>query len=153
MTRVELRPIPAAERGDFLELLGDYLTELDAYELPWDPAPPLETYRQALLADPDGQQLDWIVRGDARAGFLVSRVVHDWPEEQRRVGEIIECYVEPRFRRDGVGRAAVEAWLAWVRGQGVHLVEASVLWRNTPARGFWETLGFEVRAVQTVRRP
>ena len=59
----------------------------------------------------------------------------------------------PAFRRHGVGSAAVEEWLRRVRDDGVHLVEASVLWLNTPARVFWERMGFETRAVQTVRQP
>ena len=153
MTRVELRPIAAAERDAFLAMLGDYLEELDAYELDWGLAPTAEAYRDALEADPGGNQVEWVLAGSERAGFLVTRVVPDWPEEQRRVGEILECYIVPGQRGRGVGRAAVEVWFARMRGRGVALVEASVLWRNAPARGFWERLGFEVRAVQTVRRP
>ena len=150
---IELRAVEASERDAFFALLGDYLAELDAYELPWDPAPPAEAYRRALDDDPGGQRLDWILAGGERAGFLVSRVVPDWPEEERDVAEVMECYVVPAQRRRGVGHAAVEAWLAEQRDRGVQLVEASVLAPNAPARAFWEELGFELRAVQTVRRP
>ena len=151
--RVELREVAPGEREAFFAMLADYLAELAAYELPWDPAPPVEAYREALAADPDGQQVEWIVTGGERAGFLITRVVPDWPEEEREIGEVIECYVEPGQRARGVGRAAVELWLERMRGRGVSAVEASVLWLNTPARRFWEKLGFETRAVQTVREP
>ena len=150
---VELRAVAPGEREAFLAMLADYLAELDAYELPWDPAPPVEAYRAALDADPEGQQIEWLVAGGERAGFLVTRVVPDWPEDAREVGEVIECYVEPGQRSRGVGRAAVEIWLERMREYGVASVEASVLWLNTPARRFWERLGFETRAVQTARRP
>ena len=150
---IELRAIAASEREAFFALLGDYLAELDAYELAWDPAPPVEAYRRAFDDDPGGQRLDWILAGGQRAGFLVSRVVPDWPEEERAVAEVMECYVVPAQRRAGVGRGAVEAWLAEQRRRGVQLVEASVLAPNAAARAFWERLGFELRAVQTVRRP
>ena len=150
---VELRAVAPGEREAFLAMLADYLAELDAYELPWDPAPPVEAYRAALDADPEGQQIEWLVAGGERAGFLVTRVVPDWPADAREIGEVIECYVEPGQRSRGVGRAAVEIWLERMREYGVASVEASVLWLNTPARGFWERLGFETRAVQTVRRP
>ena len=153
MTEVELQPVASAERDAFLAMLADYLEELDAYELDWDPAPPVEAYREALAADPQGQQLEWVLVGGERAGFLVTRVVPDWPEEQREIGLVSECYVVPKRRGQGVGRAAVEVWLARMRGRGVALVEAAVLWRNAPARRFWERLGFEMRAVQTVRKP
>ena len=149
---VELRPIEASERDAFFALLANYLAELDAYELPGDPAPPVEAYRRALDEDPGGQRIDWILAGGERAGFFVSRVVPDWPEEERDIGEVMECYVLPAQRRSGVGRAAVEVWLAEQRARGVQLVEASVLAPNTAARAFWERLGFELRAVQTVRR-
>ncbi len=153
MTTVELRTVAVGENDAFLAMLTDYLRELNAYELGWDPAPPIEAYGEALEADPDGQQLEWVLDDGERVGFLVTRVVPDWPEEQREIGVVSECYVVPERRGHGVGRAAVEAWLARMRGRGVALVEASVLWRNTPARGFWEALGFEARAVQTVRKP
>ena len=153
MTAVELQLVDAADRADFVAMLGDYLRELDAYELPWDPAPTPEDYARAFEDDPGGQRIEWMVADGERAGFLISRVVPDWPEEHRSVGEVIECYVAPRFRRRGVGRAAVETWLARQRADGVELVEASVLSLNTPALAFWERMGFEVRAVQTLRRP
>lgn len=150
---VELRAVGREERESFLELFAGYLAELDAYELDWDPAPPVDAYRRAFEDDPEGQRLDWIVADGERAGFFVTRVVPDWPEDEREIAEIIECYVLPAFRRRGVGRAAVEGWVAEQRRHGVHLVEASVLSRNAPALAFWERLGFEPRAVQTVRRP
>ena len=153
MTTVALRLVAAGEQADFIAMLADYLRELDAYELPWDPAPRPEEYALAFEEDPDGQRIEWIVADGERAGFLISRVVPDWPEDDRMVGEVIECYVTPPFRRRGVGRGAVEAWLARQRAEGVTLVEASVLSLNTPALAFWERMGFEVRAVQTVRRP
>ncbi len=151
--RVELRAVAPGEREAFFAMLADYLAELDQYELPSDPAPPLEAYRDALDADPKGQQVEWMVAGGERVGFLITRVVPDWPDEEREIGEVIECYVEPAQRLGGVGRAAVEVWLARMRARGVSAVEASVLWANTPARRFWERLGFEARSVQTMRRP
>ena len=153
MSAAVLQLVAASERTDFLDMLADYLIELDAYELPWDPAPTAEAYALAFEDDPGGQRIEWIVADGEHAGFLISRVVPDWPEEGRDVGEVMECYVAPPFRRRGVGRAAVEAWLARQREDGVTVVEASVLSRNVPALAFWERMGFEVRAVQTVRRP
>ena len=150
---VRLRAVAEGERAAFLAMLGDYLAEIGAYEPSWDEAPDAGAYARAFGADPDGQRIEWIEAGGERAGFLVTRVVADWPDEGREVGEAIECYVAPPHRRRGVGRAAVEAWLARLRERGAALAEASVLSRNAPALAFWERLGFEARAVQTVRRP
>ena len=153
MSAVELRRVSTGEQADFVAMLGDYLRELDAYDLPWDPAPPAESYALAFDEDPDGQDIEWIEADGERAGFLISRVVPDWPDDERTIAEVMECYVTQPFRRRGVGRAAIEAWLARQRADGVAQVEASVLSRNAAALAFWERMGFEVRAVQTVRRP
>ena len=153
MSAVELRRVSTGEQADFVAMLGDYLRELDAYDLPWDPAPPAESYALAFDEDPDGQDIEWIEADGDRAGFLISRVVPDWPADERTIAEVMECYVTPPFRRRGVGRAAIDAWLARQRADGVAQVEASVLSRNAAALAFWERMGFEVRAVQTVRRP
>ena len=153
MSAVELRRVSTGEQADFVAMLGDYLRELDTYDLPWDPAPPAESYALAFDEDPDGQDIEWIEADGDRAGFLISRVVPDWPDDERTIAEVMECYVTQPFRRRGVGRAAIEAWLARQRADGVAQVEASVLSRNAAALAFWERMGFEVRAVQTVRRP
>jgi ribosomal protein S18 acetylase RimI-like enzyme len=150
---VELRPIAGHEHEVFLEMFGDYLAELDAYELPWDPAPPLDAYREAFDEGPEGHRRYWIIVGSACTGFLVSQVGLVWPEEDREIATIGEFYVLPTYRRQGIGRRAIEKWLTEQRGQGITYVEATVLWANTPARSFWERLGFESRSVQTVRKP
>ena len=108
MSAVELRRVSTGEQADFVAMLGDYLRELDAYELPWDPAPPAESYALAFDEDPDGQDIEWIEADGERAGFLISRVVPDWPDDERTIAEVMECYVTPPFRRRGVGRAAIE---------------------------------------------
>jgi hypothetical protein len=47
----------------------------------------------------------------------------------------------------------VEALLAEHRRRGTALVEAGILSGNQPARAFWAALGFELRSLQTARRP
>ena len=150
---VRLRAVADGERAAFLAMLAAYLEEIGAYGPAWEEAPDAAAYARAFGADPGGQSVEWIEADGERAGFLVTRVVADWPDEERAVGEAIECYVAPPHRRRGVGRAAVEAWLARLRAGGAASAEASVLARNASALAFWERLGFEARAVQTVRRP
>lgn len=153
MSTVELRQVTAGAWDRLVAMLADHLRELEPYELAWDRPPGAEEYASAFDDDPDGQDIEWIIAAGARAGFLVTRVVPDWPDETRAVGEVLECYVAPPYRRRGVARAAIEVWLARMREQGVAQVEASVLTPNAPALAFWRRLGFETRAVQTVRRP
>ena len=143
----------AVEADEFLALFDAYRRELDAADPLGPDTLPLEAYRAPLLSGEDGHELLWIVvDGEQRAGFLIVRMLEDWPDSTRRVLEISECYVVPEERRRGIARAAMDELLAERRGQGAHLAEAAVLRGNEAALAFWQRLGFEVRAFQTVRR-
>lgn len=155
---VRLRAVLPSELNAFFATFAAYHAELDPYD--HDPrgagAHSLEAYRSAILDDigPDsGRELLWIEAGVGRAGFAVVRTLPDWPDESTNVAEIAEFYIEPAFRRRGVGRAAVEAILADHRARGTRLVEASILRDNAPAQTFWRALGFEVQSVVTARKP
>ncbi len=148
--RVVLARIREREHDDFFAMFEAYHHELDPYAPheagePWS----IELYRRAVLDDLEGREMLWIRADGQRAGFVVVRTLPDWPHEERDVAEIAEFYVTPEYRRHGVGRAAVLALLAEHRRRGTHLVEASVLLKNEPARAFWSSLGFETRSVVT----
>lgn len=154
---VTLAPIPPDERDDFFAMLATYQAELDQYDAhsaAWDP----EVHRRAIeedlaLPDSGGREISWVLVDGERAGFLMVRVLPDWPDESRDVASVAEFYIAPRFRRRGAGRAAIEALLADHRERGTFEVEAGILARNEPALAFWEAMGFEVRNVVTARRP
>lgn len=140
------------ETAAFFACFEAYQRELDAFDPLGPDTHALEAYRRSLLSGEDGHELLWVEAGAERAGFLVVRVLEDWPDTTRRVLEISESYVLPETRRHGLARAAVEVLLAQRRAQGIQLAEAAVLRGNEGALAFWERLGFEVRALQTVRR-
>ena len=56
--------------------------------------------------------------------------------------EITDLGVREAARRGGVGRALVDAALAWVREQGVARVEVRVAAHNPEGQGFWRAQGF-----------
>ena len=151
---VTLIDVSAEEYDDFFAMYGPYVLELDSYD-PAGPAPPgyLEQYRSAVLDDMEGRELQWIVVDGERAGFIVVRMLLDWPDESRSIASIAEFYVLPRFRRRGAGTAAVEALLAEHRRRGTDEIEADILRDNEPARAFWARMGFEVQVLQTSRKP
>lgn len=151
---VVLVDVRTDEYDDFFAMYRPYVLELDPYD-PAGPAPPgyLEQYRRAVLDDMEGRELQWIVADEERAGFIVVRTLLDWPDETRSIASIAEFYVLPRFRRSGVGTAAVEALLAEHRRRGTDEVEADILRDNEPARAFWARMGFEVQLLQTSRKP
>jgi ribosomal protein S18 acetylase RimI-like enzyme len=79
--------------------------------------------------------------GGVLAGLLVLRTVptvacaQDW-------AEITEMYVQPAFRRKGVGKALIEAALAHARHRGCTEVHLLVDPQNTPAISFYQAVGF-----------
>jgi len=152
---VRLERVRDDELDAFFAMYEPYHLELDAYDpAPGGPEPfDLERYRAAVLDDMDGREIDWIVADGQRVGFCMVRVLADWADESRVVASIAEFYLEPDKRRQGIGRAAVEALLAAHRERGTHLVEAGILRDNEPAQAFWRSLGFEVQSVVTARRP
>lgn len=151
---MRLRPLDLATDVAFARLARDYLRELDAAAS--ERADP-DRHLAAWAEDPDLEA--WWVDDHSPgapvgtgAGFLLVRVLPDWPDERRLVAELAECYIRPAARRRGLGRAAVEALLPDLRARGVRAVEASVLAGNGPAHAFWAALGFTPRSVTTVRR-
>jgi GNAT superfamily N-acetyltransferase len=96
----------------------------------------------AELADPEAVAL--LYERDARAlGLCMARIERAPPirRETARV-EIGELFVRREARGAGVGRALVDAALAWARGRGVERVVVRVFEGNTDGRGFWRALGF-----------
>lgn len=68
----------------------------------------------------------------------------------RRVLHIHSIYVEPGDRREGIGRALLDAALEWGRGAGCVEAALNVLADN-PARRLYERTGFEVLEVKMGR--
>ena len=79
----------------------------------------------------------------AAVAYCIVEIVRARPiyEEARRA-ELHDLYVAPGTRRRGVGRALVDAALAWVREQGVERVELRVVHGNAEGQAFWRALGF-----------
>jgi ribosomal protein S18 acetylase RimI-like enzyme len=56
--------------------------------------------------------------------------------------DLAAMWVAPKFRRRGMGRALVDAVLAWARMRGVRVVRLMVTCNNEPAIGLYRSLGF-----------
>lgn len=151
--KVTLATVATAEYEEFFAMLVAYHRELDQYEnSEVDPVSP-EDKGRASLDDIQTREFLWIIVNEERAGLIIASTLPDWPDATRLVASIIEFYVLPEHRRQGVGRAAIEALLSDHSQRGTALVEASILYLNEPARAFWCALGFDFRSVLTARKP
>ena len=58
---------------------------------------------------------------------------------------IYHLAVAEPYRRQGIGKALVEAALAALRAEGIHKVALVVMTNNAAGNAFWEQLGFTTR--------
>ena len=62
--------------------------------------------------------------------------------EETRRAEICDLGVDAGSRRKGIGRALVDAAVAWVEEHGVARIEIRVATHNREGQAFWRGLGF-----------
>jgi len=77
----------------------------------------------------------------ALIGFIHGTVEKPKHFTMARLGILQACYVASRSRREGVGRALVDAMVGWFSERGIRIVDLGVLASN-PAQRFWRKLGF-----------
>jgi ribosomal protein S18 acetylase RimI-like enzyme len=142
MDRVMIRAVAPNEVEEFLDWFERYWEELETFSDFPDPFARSE-YRR-LLQEPGDQHFWWADVDGRHAGFCVFTIGHHWYRRDVIDGYVDEFYVEPALRRGGVGRTLANAMLAEFRRRGVRRMELSVLPRNTRARAFWASLGFEL---------
>lgn len=112
------------------------------------PAPVAEAHFLADLAEmlARGTSAAFVAEVDRRlVGFLSGGLEESQPDRlPERHATVGYLYVDPGFRRRGVGRKLFEAMVAWAgRHEGVTHVEMPVLDADIEAALFWQALGFQ----------
>lgn len=92
-----------------------------------------DTHTRILVAEVDGRLV----------GYTMGMILDLVPEMFRPQigGFLADIFVEPDFRRNGIGGALVEALVAWFRSRGVQYMEWYAASQNQAGRAFWEALG------------
>ncbi len=97
---------------------------------------------EGLLRRSDAAVFVWEQEGEL-LGFCTAQVETAPPVlVERSRAEITDLMVEPRARRQGIGRALVEASARWIRKRGVDRTTVRVAAHNLEAQAFWRDLGF-----------
>ena len=65
--------------------------------------------------------------------------------------ELTELIVDPRYRRQGAGRALVQAIEAEARSQGATTMVLMTAWKNTQAHAFYHAIGYRLYTVMMQR--
>ena len=144
--------IRLAQAND-VERIGQLWSEMVAYHASLDartfrPAEGgAELYARSILdrlGDPQARVLVVEQNGDV-VGY-VSAMIADITTEMfkpLRCGLLADIYLQPAYRRRGLGRALVERLTIWFRAQGVDYFEWHVSASNREALAFWRTFGGE----------
>jgi ribosomal protein S18 acetylase RimI-like enzyme len=64
---------------------------------------------------------------------------------------IFLIYVEPSYRRQGIGRALMKQAEVWAKSQGYEQISLQVFTTNQPAIDLYASLGYEARSISMFR--
>ncbi len=123
---------------------AEALPEVFAYPGPVKDARFVEELVQAgdgiFIASCDGEMV-----GAVHAAIRQTDQIRGW--QHRRYGYIERLWVEPAFRRRGIGRGLVERAEDWIAVSGCDLVELNTWTFNEPALTLFEHVGYKVKNV------
>ncbi len=151
---VSLLSIHPTEYDDFFIQYSKYSDELEPHKARRNQKE-MVLYREAVteeLGEGSNRELFWIMEGDLRAGFVMTRCFPDWPDESILIGSISEFYIFVLGRRRGIGTKAVSIAITNLHLKGAEVIEADVLYSNEHALTFWKSLGFNIEFFGTSRR-
>jgi ribosomal protein S18 acetylase RimI-like enzyme len=89
------------------------------------------------------------ILGARRAGALAATIMVG---EDGHRGWFYYLAVDPAWRRQGLGRAAIKAAETWLSARGVPKAQLMIRDGNDEARAFYAALGYEVSNVTVVGR-
>ncbi|HEX2906638.1 MAG TPA: GNAT family N-acetyltransferase [Phototrophicaceae bacterium] len=147
MVEVNIRPANA----DDADAIADLWAQLVAYHQLLDEDMPgaalngPKRYARRLVQRVDDSYLrTFVAEVDGRVvGFILGSIVDLMPDifDQEPGGFLADVFVDPHYRRLGVGRRLVAALTAWFREQNIHYFDWNVAVKNPEGRAFWLAMG------------
>ena len=80
----------------------------------------------------------------AMDGAVGCGIVGAYEEENAKCAQVISMWVDPGFRRTGVGKALIDAVVEWAESRAVPAMKLMVTGVNPGAIAFYERLGFKM---------
>lgn len=105
--------------------------------------------RTALAGE---EVLAWVALVDREPVGFVSIAAHGSPipGSQRLTGTILNLYVVPPMRRQGVGRVLAQHAIGCLAALGAESVDLQFLIQNQAAARFWASLGFVAEHINAI---
>lgn len=133
-----IRRAGAADAADAARLLHDFNTEYD------EPSPGVAALTEKLGPLIESGEMTVLLGGDGPDGIAVMRLRPAlWASGQEAY--LQELYVAPERRRQGIGRALLEATMAAAREAGASGIDLNTGETDSEARALYESAGFTNR--------
>jgi ribosomal protein S18 acetylase RimI-like enzyme len=101
--------------------------------------PDEEWMKRSVRWSSEGAAMLLAFEGDVACGIIGS-----YQEEDPKRAQIISMWVDPAFRRAGVGKALIDAIVNWAWSRGVLELKLMVTSANPGAIAFYERMGFKM---------
>jgi ribosomal protein S18 acetylase RimI-like enzyme len=101
--------------------------------------PDEEWMKRSVRWSSDGSAAFLAMDGDIGCG-----IVGAYEEEQVQCAQVISMWVDPKFRRAGVGKGLIDAVVEWAQSRTVRELKLMVTSVNPGAIAFYERLGFSM---------
>ncbi|MGC8969863.1 MAG: GNAT family N-acetyltransferase [Conexivisphaera sp.] len=145
VSSVSIRPA----RSEDAQRLVDLVSRLKRLNGEFDPLlTPVEElenevskYVQSVIKDPNYVVLV-VDDGGKAEGVLIGKIVDRCFYKPRIVGQIVDVYLMPEYRRRGLGYRLVEEAEKALRSKGAEMVFAEFPAKNVIAEGFYSKIGF-----------
>ncbi len=132
----QVRVAGAGEEGAIARLLHDFNVEFG------DPTPGVEVLERRVAALQEADQLTVLLGGEGPEGLAALRFRAGlWTAGEECY--LAELYVVPARRREGLGRALLEATMEHARGRGCEHIELNTSESDLAARALYESAGFD----------
>ena len=108
------------------------------------PFPDEEWMKRSVRWSSDGSAAFLAMDGDVARGIVGAY------EENAQCAQVISMWVDPEFRRAGVGKALIDAVVEWAGSRTVRELKLMVTGVNPGAIAFYERLGFRMTGTTAV---
>ena len=122
-----------------LRALQDFPTAFSSTYAKESVLPDQEWMKRAVRWSSEGSAIFLAFDGELGCG-----VIGSFEEEDPRRAQIVSMWVDPGFRRAGVGKALIDAVTDWATSRGVRELKLMVTSVNRGAIAFYQRLGFRM---------
>ena len=140
---VRLGAIGTEEREALNEMAQRFWQELMPHApVVQDPSIRPRHFEHEFRLGQPGHRAWWVLVGDERVGF--AHLELDVDRAGRSWAYVKGFYIEPRWRRQGIGRAFAGALLEGLREQGVCRIDLHARSDTPAALAFWQAVGYNL---------